>query len=386
MRKDVKLGFAIGGILLAVLVVYVLVISGGDSPTPSDKNKAVALATPDAKPNNEAKPAENTPAPAPAEQQPTGRRPGRNRFGAGNGGGGTSATPAPETPATPQSETPAKPETAPGSSDPFSSAPASTPPAALAAEASPASQPSADDHWSAALHTGLPVLMTSTPSNPVPAAPVPAVQADANLPTQQPTEKSQNGSGSPIMAMAGSNTPASVSGAEVPIRVSNPPPAAPEAKLPSATANPAKPVGADQHVIQPGETLSSIAAAAYGSAAYYPHLLRANPNIDPKRLRPGMTINLPPASQVKADASTSAIATATPGATPAVTTAKLDEKSEYRVESGDSLMKISSKLYGSIKNVDKLYDLNKTTIGPDKAKLKVGAVLKLPEPPTVKQQ
>src|SRR4051812_2287496 len=38
----------------------------------------------------------------------------------------------------------------------------------------------------------------------------------------------------------------------------------------------------------------------------------------------------------------------------------------------------------SIKNVDKLYDFNKTTIGPDKAKLKVGTVLKLPEPPTVK--
>src|SRR5689334_1009108 len=43
MRKDVKIGFAIGGVLVAVLVVYVLAVSGGkkdagvqlvDAPTP----------------------------------------------------------------------------------------------------------------------------------------------------------------------------------------------------------------------------------------------------------------------------------------------------------------------------------------------------------------
>src|SRR4051794_11520485 len=34
MRKDVKLGFAIGGVLLAVLIVYVLVVPGSDKPVP----------------------------------------------------------------------------------------------------------------------------------------------------------------------------------------------------------------------------------------------------------------------------------------------------------------------------------------------------------------
>src|SRR4051812_20865196 len=33
MRNDVKLGFAIGGVLLAVLIVYVLVVPGGSSGT-----------------------------------------------------------------------------------------------------------------------------------------------------------------------------------------------------------------------------------------------------------------------------------------------------------------------------------------------------------------
>src|SRR5690348_6387398 len=44
MRKDVKIGFAIGGILVAVLIVYVLAVSGGkkhdgvqlaEGPTPT---------------------------------------------------------------------------------------------------------------------------------------------------------------------------------------------------------------------------------------------------------------------------------------------------------------------------------------------------------------
>src|SRR5262245_38945702 len=38
MRKDVKLGFAIGGVLLAVLIVYVLVVPGSDNkPAPQAK-------------------------------------------------------------------------------------------------------------------------------------------------------------------------------------------------------------------------------------------------------------------------------------------------------------------------------------------------------------
>ena len=40
MRKDVKLGFAIGGVLLAVLVVYVLVGTGTSSNDPNHQNGA----------------------------------------------------------------------------------------------------------------------------------------------------------------------------------------------------------------------------------------------------------------------------------------------------------------------------------------------------------
>ena len=59
----------------------------------------------------------------------------------------------------------------------------------------------------------------------------------------------------------------------------------------------------------------------------------------------------------------------------------VDPKTEYRVQGSDNLFKISIKLYHSPNKVDTIYQLNKTTIGADPAKLKLNMVLKLPEPP-----
>src|SRR3954468_19955772 len=45
MRKEVKLGFAVGGVLLAVIVVYVVAVGGGNnkpsSDTPADTASAI---------------------------------------------------------------------------------------------------------------------------------------------------------------------------------------------------------------------------------------------------------------------------------------------------------------------------------------------------------
>jgi nucleoid-associated protein YgaU len=172
------------------------------------------------------------------------------------------------------------------------------------------------------------------------------------------------------------------------------------------------PAGQRTHVVQPNETFASIAAVAYGSQAYYPHLVRANPTVNPKRLRAGMTIVLPDKDQVVAKdakpaqgaafSSPSAPAmpgamnsTATPGATlgntgnpgatgGAVTVAlpPIDERAQYRVQAGESLYKIALKLYGRGDKVNAIYDLNKDAIGPNRNHLKAGMVLKLPEAPT----
>jgi len=151
----------------------------------------------------------------------------------------------------------------------------------------------------------------------------------------------------------------------------------PTTVLPST--QPARHGSSRTHVVQKNETLSSIAAAAYGNSSYYPHILRANPSLDPKRMKPGMTIVLPDVADVKP--------TDVPGGGTATTASHaagpINSASQYKVVAGDSLHKISVKLYGKSDMADKLYQLNKEQIGSDPAKLKVGTMLKLPTAPTV---
>jgi nucleoid-associated protein YgaU len=126
--------------------------------------------------------------------------------------------------------------------------------------------------------------------------------------------------------------------------------------------------------VQTGETFSSIAIAAYGNANFYPAIMRANPNIDAQKLRPGMKINLPAISDVKPSGAEAQSASGKIEPT-------IDSSKEYRVQPGDSLYKISMKLYHRGDRAEKIYEANKAAIGDDMHRLKVGQVLTLPDPP-----
>ena len=47
-----------------------------------------------------------------------------------------------------------------------------------------------------------------------------------------------------------------------------------------------------------------------------------------------------------------------------------------------NLYTISLRLYGKADRMEKIYELNKAAIGDDISRVKVGMVLRLPEPPT----
>ncbi len=49
------------------------------------------------------------------------------------------------------------------------------------------------------------------------------------------------------------------------------------------------------YTIQPSDTFSSIARQKLGSETLWPEIQKANPDLDPRKLRPGITIKLPPA-------------------------------------------------------------------------------------------
>lgn len=143
------------------------------------------------------------------------------------------------------------------------------------------------------------------------------------------------------------------------------------------------------HKVQKGETFSTIAAAAYGSANYYPYIMRANPKVDAKALKPGMELVLPDASEVKGTGAATgeekapAKGEAIPASFHKVAAAPLDASKEYKVVPGDSLNKIAIRLYGKQDMSKAIYEANKPTIGENPAAIKIGMVLKLPQPPVV---
>lgn len=132
---------------------------------------------------------------------------------------------------------------------------------------------------------------------------------------------------------------------------------------------------AKSHTIEAGETFSSIAANYYGDAKYYRVLVDANPQIDPNRLKPGVIIKVPELAKQQPKSDTTDV--------PSVS--KIDPTKQYVVQSGDSLSKIATTLYGDQNMWQKIYDFNKSVIGDSPAKLKVGMTLNLPSPPTKKQ-
>jgi len=334
MRKDLNIGLAIGGVLLAVLIVWGVVVSGSKKQT-----KQVTLDTGGDKslPDSGASdiPPPLTPAPA---ADPTGSAPAVAPL--------PDPTPAPAAPATP---------------------------------AASASSPQKD--W-AALMTGK-ITLDPAPEKTETPAPAAAPSSSAQLPPSLIASDMTPGSQSVAAPAAPSpaDPPAASSASATPV------PAAPAASDPPAPATPA----VRTHTVQSGETFSSIARTVYGNARYYQQIAQANPKINPNRLRPGTVINLPDISGAKSSGKSDVPAAADPPAASSTSSAEphpaaapaVDSEKEYRVAAGDSLYRISMRLYGSGEEADHLYDLNKTTIGPDRAKLKVGTVLKIPAPPTV---
>jgi nucleoid-associated protein YgaU len=340
VRKDVKLGFIIGGVLLAVVVVYALVATG-------DKKKGAQLTKVD-------------------PTQVTSSDPAVDSNAQANDKSNTQAEPPP--PVTPEKPVAEKNDTETGA--PTSQA------VATAKQNDPfESNAKEDDRWLMALNHGqMPTLMSTTQTPTQAQNESTAKQEPVQItPTTRPSDEEaeqNNMIADPAPIEPKNNQKAQKSDKH-------------EARLASSTTQPSG--NMNTHVVQRGETLSKISDAAYGSAAYWPHILRANPGLIDKKLRPGMTINLPPASEVKAEGTptgsgttNTAIASNAPSTQPSI-----DPKTEYRVVTGDSLQKISTKLYGKAELWEKIYDANKDKIGTDPAKLKLNTVLKLPQAPTV---
>ena len=344
MRKEVKLGMAIGGGVVGLLVVYLLVAPPGNAKkgvqladASAGGNGNGSLAEPVAIPDSSASQSNQTPEQAPPAghselstrtPEPAARRTEQATHG-------TVAPPAREerpiirtTPVPEQTQSPNRGEPTPA------------PPAeARSTQSQPQQQPRAQMYFdpNAAWGGGV-------------SGDAPALGITRQAPTPGPSPKAFVKEGGKVEGAA---------------------------------------PGPNTHVVKSGETFSSIAQAAYGSAAYYPHLIRANPGVNPNNLKLGTVLNVPPVSEVKASgggAAAEKAAAGPAGQLPAgprlVEDVKIDPVRQYRVVSGDSLFKIGQKLYGKGTMGDRIYEANKQLIGTDPRRLKLGMILQLPEPPT----
>jgi nucleoid-associated protein YgaU len=374
MRKDLKIGMAIGAVLLAVVVVYLAIKPDGTEVAGAGEGtsaaESMAAVDPEAMPAESGVPQDGSSA---AEPQPAG---------------------------------PVVAEAAPNRPDPF--APASDSPASEDAE-EPAPADGEGTNWAKLLDTGgdLAPLRTTTPLAPErgggsivtpvagarevsvtatgePAAVIPAETGGATAAPSAPAAATGTAGASALPVEREPATPAPTT------------PAAPEAPSSSVAARipgEAEAAGGRTHVMKKDETYSSIAKMLYGHSRHYLDIEKANPGLDPKRIRPGTVINLPDPATIKAPAVASATVAGTvnaPANTPAAGAATaevraIDPKTEYEVKPNDSLHKIATSVYGTSTMWEKIYELNQQTIGPDAAKLKLGMVLKLPPNPAEAQ-
>jgi nucleoid-associated protein YgaU len=122
------------------------------------------------------------------------------------------------------------------------------------------------------------------------------------------------------------------------------------------------------YVIETGDTFSSVAEGWFGDATKWSLIAKANPTIDPQRLKVGQKIYLPPKDAVNASAEPEPVVT--------------NGEPIYLVQSGDTLMRIARNVLGDGAKWEDIYQLNRTAIGKDPAALQVGMKLKLPKKPT----
>lgn len=152
-----------------------------------------------------------------------------------------------------------------------------------------------------------------------------------------------------------------------------------------------------EHKIEPGDSFSSLAVKYYGNAKYVGLIQNANPDKDPRKLRLGLKIAIPPApeSATRSTVEASPVSptpnepTPTAGRATALANAAAMRRPlpaplppaperSYTVQAGDTWERLSQRFLGK-PNDWELYEYNKERLGGNSRLLKPGLVIELPE-------
>ena len=133
------------------------------------------------------------------------------------------------------------------------------------------------------------------------------------------------------------------------------------------------------HVIQSGDSFSSLAAKYLGHAKHASLIAKANPGVQPRRLRVGMRVKIPPAPLTPAQATSSVKQPTTPRKV------KVSEpippvpaKHAYKVKPGEGWYDLSRRFLGDGTRWPELFELNRERVSHNPQLLRAGTVIELP--------
>ncbi len=121
-----------------------------------------------------------------------------------------------------------------------------------------------------------------------------------------------------------------------------------------------------EHTVAQGETFETIGAKYYGKRGMGSVIARANPFVDPRRLKPGRVLRVPK----------------DPSNIQGVEVLPAGERDQFViVKSGDTLSSIAKSVYGTVTMADAIFEANRDQLtSPDS--LSLGQRLRLPKGPT----
>lgn len=119
------------------------------------------------------------------------------------------------------------------------------------------------------------------------------------------------------------------------------------------------------HVIEAGDNFALLSDHYYGDQKFARFLAEANPGVEPYRMKIGMKIKIPPIPR-----NTSAAPKRRP-AHPG--------SNQYAVREGDTLYAVSARLLGSGARWTEIYELNRGAIGVNPSNIRVGQILDIPK-------
>lgn len=125
------------------------------------------------------------------------------------------------------------------------------------------------------------------------------------------------------------------------------------------------------HTVAQGEIMQDIARQYYGKSSMWNIIARANPRIDPLKLRAGMTLRIP------TDPNNIQGIVQSPDDSLPLDPQPETQTVEYIVQPGDSLSRIAQNYYGSARHADFIFQSNRDTLRSVDS-IRVGQTLKLP--------